>query len=168
MRMNISVSDKLRKRMDTIKEKPNWSAIASKAFEDYLVDYDLEKKKEVGLKMEDAIERLQRSKEKLESEVYPLGVEEGKRWAREDAEYEELERLSRARTETSWGSEWEFVEVEDPSFKLWNIIRGYPEAYNQGCGPEEFWESDGELCKYKAYLTGFADGAMEIFEMVKS
>ena len=91
-RMNISVSDALRARMDEHErenESVNWSAVAQAAFE-----LEIRSKIKGYGDMENVIERLRASKQKIETEVKPQWIDYGFEFAADVAEFDELERIS--------------------------------------------------------------------------
>jgi hypothetical protein len=87
-RMNISISDTLRERMDEL-ENVNWSAVAQAAFE-----LEIKSKIKGYGDMEMVIERLKASKQRIETEVKPLWIGYGAEFASNTAEFDELERIS--------------------------------------------------------------------------
>ncbi len=87
-RMNISISDALRERMDEL-ENVNWSAVAQAAFE-----LEIKSKIKGHGDMEKVIERLKASKQRIETEVKPLWIGYGAEFAANTAEFDELERIS--------------------------------------------------------------------------
>ena len=87
-RMNISISDALRERMDE-HENVNWSAVAQAAFE-----LEIKSKIKGYGDMEKVIDRLRASKQRIETEVKPMWIGYGAEFASNDAEYDELERIA--------------------------------------------------------------------------
>lgn len=90
VRMNITVPAALKKRMDGVKERVNWSAIASRAFEAE-IDRIHEQREIEG--MSEIVKRLRetkRAEEAKKDEVYAEGFEAGKAWAAENATATEL------------------------------------------------------------------------------
>ncbi|ULR43632.1 hypothetical protein [Rhizobium sp. K102] len=86
--LNISLPDELKMRMDATNE--NWSAIARRAFE-----LQLKSTMSIGDNdMNTVIERLRASKQKIEEVQRPGWIEEGRKWAMETAEYDQLERVA--------------------------------------------------------------------------
>ena len=87
--MNISLDKELKTQMDGV-AGVNWSAVASKAFEDKV-------KERTGIRetptKDEIIERLKKSK-KSKLSRYDMGVRAGEYWASHDAEYIYLENLS--------------------------------------------------------------------------
>lgn len=92
--LNISLPDELKMRMDANHE--NWSAIARRAFE-----LQLNSTMKVGADMESVIERLRASKQKIEQEQRPEWTKEGREWAMEFAEYDQLQRAAKLANEVA-------------------------------------------------------------------
>ena len=116
-RMNISLDKELKTQMDGV-EGVNWSAVASKAFED--------KVKEItGIRetptKDEIIERLKKSK-KSKLSRYDMGVRAGEYWASHDAEYIYLENLYSYMREFDQ-EEWS-KSTKEPS-SLDNMIKSY-------------------------------------------
>jgi hypothetical protein len=99
-RTTISVPRNLKRRMDAVKEGINWSAVACRAFEDKLAEIDTKKEEKT---MAAVIQRLRATKPDA---LYQQGHEDGRRWASERAEYDDLVRLeqlyTRRRAERGW------------------------------------------------------------------
>lgn len=90
VRTTISVPASLKRRMDRV--AANWSAVASRAFEEHL---ERHQSKEAPMSEEDAVQRLRRLKESGEAaaRVVDPAYEVGRRWAMTDAHPGELARL---------------------------------------------------------------------------
>src|SRR4051812_38767045 len=90
VRTTISVPAGLKRRMDRV--AANWSAVASRAFEQHLEE---QQKQEVPMSEEDAIQRLRRLKEAGDAAARAgdPAYDVGRRWAMTDAHPAELARL---------------------------------------------------------------------------
>jgi hypothetical protein len=168
----ISVPVDLQKRMLKHAEV-NWSGIAAEAFERKL--NDLSKQKEVS-GMSGMIERLRASKERATSGIFTAGREAGEKWAKDAAEFDELQRLEQFRDRL--GSDWDawFVAQDSDAFggAHWLAV-----AILDGESPsrqevDEFWDraiSDTEAAEEQRhsseFVRGFAEGALEAFKQVK-
>ena len=86
-RTTISVPRDLKRRMDAVKEPVNWSALACRAFEEKLAEIATKKEEK---SMADIIQRLRTTKPDL---IYQQGQADGRRWASEQAQYEDMLRL---------------------------------------------------------------------------
>jgi len=164
MRMTISVSDELKRRMDKVKEDVNWSALACRAFQEKLVE--LAKKKGAPT-MKDVIERLKVSREKGANAAYKSGFEAGQKWAREKAEAPQLERLERRRDPQH---DWYFTEGSSAygaCEHFYFIIE--PDQDGDRGAARVFWEQVGleEESKDETVVQGFAEGAMDVWDEVK-
>lgn len=85
--LNISLPDDLKARMDSA--GANWSAIARRAFE-----LHLNSTARTEGDMDAAIARLRASKQKIEEKERPEWTELGRKWAMDEAEYDELRRMA--------------------------------------------------------------------------
>src|SRR4051794_17293907 len=94
VRTTISVPAELKARMEAAAEQVNWSAVACQAFEAKLAEIITRR----GPRdMNDAITRLRESKRRADEAAESEGSEDGRRWAMEEAEAVELERLEALR-----------------------------------------------------------------------
>jgi hypothetical protein len=102
-RTTISLPRDLKRRMDAVKEEINWSAVACRAFEEKLGELAAKKEKKA---MADIIQRLRAAKQRGADALYRQGYEDGRRWASERAEYDDLVRLeqfyAKRRAERDW------------------------------------------------------------------
>src|SRR5438105_13519710 len=101
VRTTISLSRDLKKRMDAVKNPPNWSAVAARAFEAELAEIAARKETK---DMTDVIQRLLASKLDTENKNYKKGHIAGRRWAENTATAEQLTRLEEF--EDKLGSDW--------------------------------------------------------------
>jgi uncharacterized protein YukE len=85
--MNISVPDKLKERMDKLKGSAsvNWSRVAAHAF-----DLEVRSRTLEVTEMAEAIERLRAKREQYEQKVRADGVEAGKTWALQKADWGDI------------------------------------------------------------------------------
>lgn len=170
VRTTISIPEDLRARMDAIAEPVNWSAIACKAFESKVSEVLAKKKVR---KMTDVINRLRASKRRSGDADYAEGMGHGRRWAMEDAEAAELERLARLRGELR--GDWEAVfdmehdSAYDPSEWFCFAIR--PDDESDRAAAAEFWESAVDRKPPRgetpSFVRGFAEGALEVWREVE-
>ena len=157
-RIQIYLTDELKERMDA-QEGVNWSETASKAFVAKLGELAREREEK---DMQDVIDRLRASKQESEAEEHRQGRLLGKRWAKEDADYRELERLGEV-SKTLWlgqpkapytRAQWLTVEVlgqQDP-------VESDLDDFLEGIFGE------GEISD--DMLQGFIDGAEEVYAQV--
>lgn len=148
--IRLSLPDEVAQEMDEFKEhsssRINWSAIALDAFRDYM-----NSNRTYGENMEEVRERLLSSKARYEKELLDSGLEHGREWAKSFAEYEELERLSKAE------------DTPECFPDLFGLVSpggdgdDYGEFIRLTVG-ENLQEFDKE-----AFCKGFANGATEIF-----
>ena len=90
-KISIYVSDEMKARMDEAGTDANWSAIAQRAFGSEL-DH-VQSVKEVKT-MTDVIDRLRASKQKFLDQELADGKTAGAHWAKTEAEFEELRKMS--------------------------------------------------------------------------
>jgi len=161
-RMNISLPDELKDRMDALREPVNWSGVAAKAYERKLEELDPTPKE---FTMAEAVERLRASREtyvtepafEIAADRYGEGLIAGMAWAREAAEWPALMQLERIAGSAS-PSQWE---------KDVNLAEAAQNAIAPGdC--EAFWQERAEEPAPPArYIHGFTDGALTILDEVK-
>lgn len=169
-RRMVSLPAKLNRRLSKVKDV-NWSAVACEAFEGKLGEIAAQKKEK---DMQDVIDRLRASKNEGENEAYDEGKAFGVEWARDSAEYHELERLVRLRQE--WGQDWGRLftgEMSGPRCVPDLIIADAIVGTEEREAHEEFWEiAVGENWRHaigdSSFLDGFADGALEVWQKVAS
>lgn len=167
MRMNISVSDELKARMDRVKEDVNWSALACRAFEAKLGEIAARKEKK---NMQDVIERLKASKIESQGEISAEGRRDGEAWARDHAEYSELREIAKALRDAE-GQPCEAFEVaEENRFTgaqlfVWTIR---PHVKGDIMEAGMFWEAEGfeKGSPDDDYVQAFAEGAMVVWNQV--
>lgn len=172
MRMNISVPDDLRQRMDAVEDRVNWSALACRAFEQKLGEVASTKRNKT---MADVIQRLRASKQWADDKVYQKGLEFGRQWASYAASAEELERLQNSRDPVN---DWYFDAEGSSAFSvgeaLYFIIQ--PDEDGSRDGARDFWQevleadgfgrTDDERPFNPSFVQGFAVGAVELWEEV--
>jgi len=148
-RMNISISNDLKQRMDT-HTSVNWSQTASESFEKKIneIEITLEPKN-----MAEAIARLKASKAKYDDAVQTQGHQDGVGWAMKHATYEELNRLNQYYDEFMQNGH--FIESGG---ELEDIVTG------RNYDIELFDDDDPK--DDPSYLEGFVDGALDVFSKV--
>ena len=165
--VSVSVPQELREEMTKFPEE-NWSAVAQEAFRKRLSEPAAKQKGRS--KMESAIERLRKSKEKAESEDHKLGLESGSTWAKEEAEWAELKALDRR-----------FGDRDNPDLsRIWSDFSDYEsleavaEAFDgervDHRRVEEVWECLGydDVNKIsKEFVAAWIEGALEVYDNIK-
>jgi hypothetical protein len=151
-RVSIYVPDELKARMDEAGEAINWSEVARPAFQNALANY--RHRKEIN--MTTAIERLRASKAKVLADQSEEGKAEGSKWARDAAEFDELQRVAEIDTD-GFTEDWCSVLLDtiDP--------RGEQDRYELLDGI--FLEGRRGISDERA--RGFIEGAQEVWEEVK-
>jgi hypothetical protein len=172
-RTTITVPQDLKARMNAAEKHQdiNWSAIACRAFEAQLAEVASRKARKT---MDDVIQRLRVSLEEGESESYKSGEADGRAWAESTADAKEL--LFLERFQATCGGRWADVlrsagegrgRHSLPDLLFLEMHPGEDES-----GSAEFWGSVLEgregLLDDPVYLTGFADGALSLWDEVKN
>lgn len=170
VRTTISVASDLKARMDAIGEPVNWSAVASRAFEQEVARI-IQKR---GTKtMDDVVTRLRASKRKAGGEQYEKGRQAGEAWAKDGAEADALARLEEFR---------DACEADRPAFE--DYFEMEPNAPLDHAGwiaaailaPEDDQDTHeasayaGELFgehRTNDFVRGFVDGALDVWDSVK-
>ncbi len=172
VRTTISIAASLKARMDEVGEGVNWSAVASQAFESKVAEFITKR----GVRdMGDVISRLRASKAKDQNAAIEKGRAEGRRWAMEEAEAAELQRLSEGKkhSDGAWRAMFN-TELNDPFTISYIIMKGLGED-GDGEGQEGgrmFWRqflgdryigSEDDA----AFVEGFLTGAIDLWEEVE-
>jgi hypothetical protein len=152
-RVSIYVPDDLKARMDGIGEAANWSEVVRPAILSEVANHEHRK----GASMTTVVERLRASKGKYLQEAENYGLEAGRLWASDSAEYAELLRVAnyyeRSNTER-WDIESSALrQLIDPDEDL------STEDFCDLVGCKGFEESD-------EFAEGFARGAAELLNEV--
>lgn len=167
--VHIYVDADLRARMDALSGKVNWSRVAAEAFE-----RELDRREVLGREdvegLEQAVERLARSRARSAGLRERQAREAGGRWAREQAEWDQLlaiedlavnwernpERVATARPEALVAALWRALEDDEQGpgdatdLAWWLDTLGLP--------PEPS----------AAELRAFVEGALAIFHLVRA
>jgi hypothetical protein len=169
VRMNISLSQDLKRRMDQVEESVNWSALAARAFQGKLAELAAKKDQKT---MDDVIQRLRESRLKLEEADYHAGKEVGCEWAKNDAEARELITLDKTSIQCN---DWPNFFTTDGSDafsaaeRFVEAIRGEGDSLRDEA--DEFWTfvvgDDWQRVVTDDWARGFADGALELWDEVK-
>lgn len=154
-RVTLYVPDDLKARMDETGEAMNWSAIAQRAFTEAIATQAVRKD---NSDMTSVVERLRASKERVEATQLELGKTSGNRWAKEEAEYDELERIA----------EFDETGEDDPDVEtLQRLIDPTGEMIATSYGSWfVFWEKYGHRDPTDAFARGFVEGAIEVYDEV--
>lgn len=151
-RVSLYIPDELKARMDAVgDETVNWSEVARPAIVAELTMIEHRR----GGTMQTAIERLRASKAKSQERDEAAGKENGRKWAEDEAEYEELLRISEIQSGNSPDAYEALRTAVDPDGGLAD------DDFNRSLfGDERPNLSD-------AYVEAFIEGAQEFFEEVK-
>lgn len=169
VRVTVTVPKDLKARMDAIDEAVNWSAVASRAFEQTLADIISRR----GVKqVEDVINRLRASKQRLAAGMYRDGFEAGRSWAEQTAEADELERLADIGTERwadMFGSADSNCAYGPGELFVFTVI---PAHDGDRIGASDFWSGiagdEGEaVSNNPEFVRGFAEGAYALWREVE-
>jgi hypothetical protein len=148
-RISLYLADELKAEMDQI-EDINWSDIARPAFMRALAI----RKQRSNQTMETAIERLRASKAESKKRDELAGKEDGRKWAENTAEYDELRRLAETKFEPGMDYLDALYYAVDPEKQL-----GEREFKEQIFGDEYADISD-------EYAAAFIEGAQAFFDEV--
>jgi hypothetical protein len=157
--INVYLSQELQQQMQALHPAPNWSRIAADAFERTI---ELERIRAVDTTRAN-IARLQASREKSEEKNHADGVQIGKTWALNVAEYDELERVVAMPHLDVTGDP--FTRMASASRLLANAILG---EHSPGLIAvrhliEQLFGGDSVPV---AKIEGFVEGVKEVFESI--
>jgi N-methylhydantoinase B/oxoprolinase/acetone carboxylase alpha subunit len=154
-RINLSIPDDMKVRMDQSLEE-NWSAVAKEAFAHRL---EINKLKGSDMQAQAAgIERLRASKQKNTEREHAEGVNLGKKWAIEYAEYDQLRRVANLRERYR-------TDGEMDSSLLTLAINDYDQL-SSGDIAEMMDEVLDTQKPSDSMVVGFVEGAGEVFDCV--
>lgn len=171
-RTSVYVPDDLKARMDAVDDDVNWSALAVVAFEAKLAEIAERRENKT---MDDVVQRYRASRLKAGSEDFAQGSEAGVSWARESAEWSEMDRLGRVGDPDRWLCEEapgaSFLFVIDPAMfdgqdpRRW--FRRFPTALRDQIGM--FWleQAGSEEGPSTDFVRGFVAGAHGVFSEVR-
>ena len=142
--MNISLSDDLRARMDSV-SGVTWSQVAAKAFELEVNSKTMGKDND----MTAAIKRLRASRQKAEQEDRASGLDEGKKWAMEHADWVDLDAIAKMEGNT-------YDDLQEALSNWCNDIN-----------EEIFGREARDQQASDAYVGGFIEGAMLVHDAVE-
>ncbi|WP_374277941.1 hypothetical protein [Azonexus sp.] len=147
-RINLSIPDELKSRMDTL--NLNWSAIAQTAFSNAIQTAALKdfSEDEQCLVTEVGLLRLRELKAQNVQLQYAEAIQEGRQWALHIAEYEDLRLLARLR---------DVITEKGNAAKYFNDW----DSSCEGRGGRAWVSADND-----AWAEGFIKGAGEIFDLV--
>jgi hypothetical protein len=155
-RITLYVPDDLKERMNQAGDSINWSEVVRPAINVALATFKHRKEQT----METVIERLRASREESRERDQIGGTEAGRQWARDHATFDELKRLAAAWKQIPAGlGDQQYAEVffraVDPEREMTT------EELREYCfGDEQVNVSD-------PYVSGFFEGAVDVFEDVK-
>ena len=166
-RINLSIPDEVKEQMDSFTSE-NWSKVALEAFNTRI---KILKLMEVGMDAA-GLERLRASKAQNSEREYADGYKQGREWALNVADFDELERVT-ALTNAEW--------ADDPWIAdLAAAIAGYSEnddtqlgspvlratALTKAFGPNHGYDVDYKPAVSNARMRGFIKGAANVFNEV--
>lgn len=156
-KVTISVPDELHERMEKVRDSVNFSKVCQMALADKVSQVEHVEKilKGDADKMEQAIERLRREKQELESYWTKQGEKDGLFWAK-DASYGELKHVVRFKEESEYQHDPALIDRSDEIFVDW--LEAYIETQAEDLNDEDVWES---------WNLGFQDGVQAFWDKVK-
>ena len=163
-RMNISLPDDLKTRMDALAQPVNWSGVAARAYEAKLEELAPASSE---LSLAAVAERLRASREEFQRQQRPEpepnpdrygeGLLAGMSWGRESSEWVQLIQLQ-SLCGTAGPTDWQPKSplIEEAQLAL------------SGQDRATFWtQHAGEAEPPARFVHGFVDGALTIFESVQ-
>jgi hypothetical protein len=154
-RVTLYVSDDLKARMDAAGKAVNWSAVAQRAFLEAVLTRAVRKD---ASDMTSVVERLRASKERVEAAQLEFSKSCGNRWAKQSAEYDELERIARFDEHAEEEVDLQRLQrLIDPTGEM--IARLYRTW-------DDFWEQHGDREVNDVFARGFVEGAVEVYDEV--
>lgn len=165
-RTSISLPDDLKRRMDAVGARVNWSKVACLAFEQKLADIALSERKH---KMKDVIQRLRASKATGEHEALEASKQAGRLWAAKTASWTELTNLNDNFGDWTDGDWDDFCDCVPDAY---GHIGALMEAINPGNWDRSIAEGFGDQFLDKKYpspreIQGFCLGAFELLAEVE-
>ncbi len=160
VRRSVSLPAELEQRIRACSEvnRVNWSNVAARAFERELEFHEAMSKGAKNMKA--TIERLKRGKADAESKDRAEGVEIGKKWATDSAEYDEL--VGVASIDSDWATA-ESTERDELQGELCSKLDC--NSYDFQVSVLGFVSGDAELTR--GFLVGFYEGVMSVWNEVK-
>jgi len=150
-RINLSISDDLKERMDQL-PGVNWSKVAQDTFETHVQINELKGK---NMTTEAGLARLRASKQSNGEAEHAEGVAVGKQWAIDVAEHDELKRVAAlAEVDYDVGAMDLTAAIEDDGQPSWNDMGD--------CMESTFGTRDPST----EIVNGFIEGAAEVFAQV--
>lgn len=149
-RINISIPDELKEKMDKWVNE-NWSSVAQDEFNRHIKLLEI---KEVDM-TEAQLERLRQSRDKHYQKSHAEGVELGKEWALNSADFDEIERV----VDMANG----INAVIDAGGEI-NFISELTEALQYG--DAEIEEIFGTRTPSDEAIEGFIEGVLEIKDAI--
>ena len=141
-RMNISIPDELKASMDKL--SINWSAIAQDSFTHAV---EIAKLQESNMELDAGIARLRESKKRNSEREHADGVADGKQWALDCAEYDDLKGCA---------ATLDLAENNgDAASYLFGLIQERGLDIDQGAREIE-----------DDYALGFLEGAVQVYRQV--
>lgn len=157
--INVYVSAELKAQMDAVGEGANWSAAAQEAFKRTIHEQEWKMQTD---RIEKAAARLRASKQNSQEAEGAYGVDAGRNWVLDDAEYEELQKLT-----TFYDKDHlRHYELDDEGCSLADDIAEAIEI-----DADDLWERvTGEEGKWPTahYAAGFVKGAVDAFRELKA
>jgi hypothetical protein len=156
-KMNVYIPDELKAEMDAAgKLAPNWSAVAQEAFR---LECQRIANRKRGGKMSAVVERLRESKERLANQDKVQGHAAGRKWAAEQAQYDELARVAK------WQGPDSNIDDIEVYWLAYQVIVNDERPDASDCN--QFWTTvAGSEAPSEDFVIAFALGAEEVFDEV--
>jgi hypothetical protein len=153
-RVNVSVPDEMKERMDALGDRVNWSEAARSAFEREIIAASMPDDPDI----EQVVERLRKSKADSWQANLKKGREEGREWAKKRASYNQLKEVARLKfTGRGYCKQFDEATFEEES----GVADGYfHERYGAPPGAEPVPMPPDE------YVEAFVEGAKDVWLQV--
>jgi hypothetical protein len=132
----------------------NWSRVAQETFETHLNIYEL---KEKNMATEAGLERLRASKKSNAEREEAEGIAAGKKWAIEDADYDQLKRVAELSSD---------YDAEDGGLALAVAVINDGDRASGNEAQEALENLFGTKTPSEDLILGFVQGAAEVFDQV--
>lgn len=166
-RVTITVPGDLRKRMQKAAEPVNWSAVATKAFEDKLAEVAAKKDTQ---SLDDAVQRMRASRLASADGAYSEGFERGREFVTQDADWQFCEGLKVALAEWT-DARWAQAQQDGGAGAALEIVlrRVDPQRFKTAKAVRSFLvDHVGDHVPSAAqFARGWCEGALSCFRQIE-
>jgi hypothetical protein len=150
-RVNVSVPDDLKERMDALADRVNWSEAARSAFEREIAAASMPEDPDV----DQVIERLRKSKADSWQANLKKAREEGREWAKKHASYNQLKTVTRLKLteQGKFASQFDGLTFEEDSGEYGGYFTSRYAYHEEPMPPDD-------------YVEEFVEGAKDVWREV--